>query len=520
MRNKKLIKSEVFLNKFVGLIILDGLGLSSQKENNAFYLAKTPYLDYLLANYPNTTLKASGLEVGLPKGQMGNSEVGHLNLGSGRIIDQYLTKINKSIDDETFFVNKQFLKSINHAKKHNSKIHLLGLISDGGVHSYLKHFESLLDLMKKHQVEDITYLHAFTDGRDTDPYSGLKYMQQILNYGFKVASVSGRYFALDRDNNWERINLVYNMLTSSQALIIKSPLEGIRNSYKEGVSDEFIKPFIIDKTGLIEDNDSVIFVNFRSDRIARLAVALSNSSMTSHFQTIGKQSFQGIKILKNLFVVSMTFYSPYVSGVVAFEADNLKNIYGEIISVNGLRQLRIAETEKYPHVTYFFDGGKEQKFLNVDNILVPSPKVKTYDLKPEMSAFLVAENATKAILSEKYQTMILNFANPDMVGHTGSLEATIKAVETVDQCLKEVIKAILKIGGIACVVSDHGNAEQMVDDAGKPHTAHTTNPVPFIVINKTCNLRTGYLCDVAPTLLELLDIPKPKEMKGNSLILN
>ncbi|WP_323847791.1 MAG: 2,3-bisphosphoglycerate-independent phosphoglycerate mutase [Phytoplasma sp.] len=508
------------MNKFVGLIILDGLGLSAKKENNAVYLAKTPYLDYLLANHPNTTLKASGLEVGLPEGQMGNSEVGHLNLGSGRVIDQYLTKINKSINDESFFLNEQFLKAINHVKQHNSKIHLLGLISDGGVHSYLPHFESLLDLMKKHQVEDRTYLHAFTDGRDTEPYSGIKYMQQILNYGFKVASVSGRYFALDRDNNWDRINLVYNMLTSHQASIIKSPLEGIRNSYTEGISDEFIQPFIVDEQGLIDDNDSVIFVNFRSDRIIRLAVALSNPSMTSHFQTIGKQSFQGNKLIKNIFLVTMTFYSQYVSGVVAFKSANLKNIYGEIISSHGLHQLRIAETEKYPHVTFFFDGGKEQNFLNVDNILVPSPKVKTYDLKPEMSAFIIVDKAKTAILSQKYQTMILNFANPDMVGHTGSLEATIKAVETVDKCLKEVVKVILKIGGIACVVADHGNAEQMVDDRGEPHTSHTTNLVPFILINKKCNLRTGSLCDVAPTLLELLEISKPQEMKGQSLILH
>ncbi|MGI3136447.1 MAG: 2,3-bisphosphoglycerate-independent phosphoglycerate mutase [Candidatus Phytoplasma vitis] len=508
------------MNKFVSLIILDGLGLSSKKENNAFHLAKTPYLDHLLANFPNTTLQASGQEVGLPEGQMGNSEVGHLNLGAGRVIDQYLNKINKSISTKSFFVNEAFLKAIKHAKKNNSKIHLLGLVSDGGVHSHLSHFESLLDLMREHKIEDRTYLHAFTDGRDTDPYSGLKYIEKILNYGFNLASVSGRYFALDRDNNWERINLVYNMLVSGKASLINSPLETIKNFYKKEITDEFIRPFIVDKNGLIDDNDSIIFVNFRSDRIMRLAVALSNPLMTLHFKSEGKRCFEGDKTLQNLCVVSMTPYSQYVSGTIAFKSESLKNIYGEVISNNKLRQLRIAETEKYPHVTFFFDGGKEQKFENVDNILVPSPKVATYDLKPEMSAFEIAKQAKKAILSRKYQTMILNFANPDMVGHTGSLESTIKAVEAVDTCLEKVVKAILEIGGIACIVADHGNAEQMKDERNKPHTAHTTNLVPFILVNSKFNLRSGSLCDVSPTLLELLGISQPIEMTGKSLILH
>ncbi|WP_238055120.1 2,3-bisphosphoglycerate-independent phosphoglycerate mutase [Candidatus Phytoplasma ziziphi] len=507
------------MNKFVSLIILDGLGLSSKKENNAFYLAKTPYLDHLFANFPNTTLKASGQEVGLPEGQMGNSEVGHLNLGAGRVIDQYLNKINKSIRNKSFFTNEAFLKAIKHAKTNNSKIHLLGLVSDGGVHSHLSHFESLLDLMIEHKIEDRTYLHVFTDGRDTDPYSGSQYIEKILNYGCQVASVSGRYFALDRDNNWERINLVYNMLVSGEGPLINSPLEGIKNFYKKEITDEFIPPFIVDKKGLIDDNDSIIFVNFRSDRVMRLAVALSNPLMTSHFKSEGKRCFEGKKLLKNLCVVSMTYYSQHVSGIIAFKSESLKNVYGEVISNNKLRQLRIAETEKYPHVTFFFDGGKEQKFENVDNILVPSPKVPTYDLKPEMSAFEVAEKAEKAILSRKYQTMILNFANPDMVGHTGSLEATIKAVEAVDKCLEKVVKAILEIGGIACIVADHGNAEQMKDERNEPHTAHTTNLVPFILVNSKFNLKSGSLCDVSPTLLELLEISQPIEMTGKSLIL-
>ncbi|WP_349401880.1 2,3-bisphosphoglycerate-independent phosphoglycerate mutase [Candidatus Phytoplasma solani] len=506
------------MNKFVALLILDGLGISESKKNNSFYLAKTPYLDYLLKNFCHTTLQASGESVGLPEGQMGNSEVGHLNLGAGRVVNQYLTQINKSIRDQSFFQNEKFLKAIEHAKKNNSKIHLLGLISEGGVHAHLSHFKALLDLMKKHQMADRTYLHAFTDGRDDDPHSGVKYIQKMLDYDFQIASVSGRYFALDRDNNWERINLVYDMLTLGKAPIVNSSVKGVEKSYQKGVTDEFIKPFIVNLDGLINDNDSLIFVNFRSDRMIRLATAFSNPKMTSYFQSPDKTPFEGKKIMQNLYTVNMTFYSQYVKGEIAFQPTTLKNIYGEVIANHGLHQLRIAETEKYPHVTFFFDGGKEENYPNMDKIVIPSPKVKTYDLKPEMSSFEITATAKKAILSQKYQTMILNFASPDMVGHSGSLHATIKAVEVVDQCLKEVITAILHIKGIACVVADHGNCEQMTDSKGNPHTAHTTNLVPFIIVGNKFKLRTGALSDVAPTLLELLDIPQPKEMTGTSLI--
>ncbi|AOF54808.1 phosphoglycerate mutase [Maize bushy stunt phytoplasma] len=505
--------------KFVGLIILDGLGLTDQKENNAFHLAKTPYLDYLLKNFPNTTLKASGEEVGLPQCQMGNSEVGHLNLGAGRVVYQSLTQINKAIRDKSFFTNKQFLQAIEHVKKNNSKMHLLGLISDGGIHSHLDHFKALFDLLKENNLANNTFLHAFTDGRDTSPHSGINYIKDLLDYGFNIASVVGRYYALDRDNNWDRINLVYNMLTSKQAPVIDWPLEKtIQNFYNQGITDEFITPFITNPNGLINDNDAVIFVNFRPDRAMRLATALSNPCATNAFCSEGKTNFCGTKLLNNLFLVTMTKYSAQVKSVVAFEKITLKNIYGEVIANLGMHQLRIAETEKYPHVTFFFDGGKELQLKNADRILIPSPKVKTYDLKPEMSALEITTHAKNAILSGKYDTLILNFANPDMVGHTGFLDATIKAIQTVDSCLKEVLNAIFAVKGKACIVADHGNAEQMKDNQGNPHTAHTTNLVPFIVTDKNVVLKPGSLCDVAPTMLDLLEIKKPQEMTGNSLI--
>ncbi|MBP5836014.1 2,3-bisphosphoglycerate-independent phosphoglycerate mutase [Candidatus Phytoplasma meliae] len=504
--------------KFVGLIILDGLGLSQKKENNAFYLAKTPYLDYLLKHYPHTTLKASGEAVGLPEGQMGNSEVGHLNLGAGRIVYQSLTQINKAIKDQSFFQNQAFLKAIAHVKKNNSKLHLLGLISLGGIHSHLNHFKALFDLSKQHGLEKKTYLHAFTDGRDASPYSGLNYLKECLDYGFQIASVSGRYYALDRDNNWDRLNLVYNMLTSQKAPFIADPLKEIQSCYQKGITDEFIKPFIVLPHGLIDDNDAIIFVNFRPDRAMRLATALSNPALTSAFCSPQKTNFTGDKVIHNLCLVTMTQYSKHVKGIVAFEKEALNNIYGEVIANSGLNQLRVAETEKYPHVTFFFDGGKELSLANADRVLIPSPHVATYDLKPEMSAFEITNCAKKAILSGKYQTLILNFANPDMVGHTGCLKATIQAIEAVDTCLQELVNIILSIGGKACILADHGNAEQMTDDKGNPHTAHTTNLVPLIVTDQTIALKQGSLCDVAPTLLALLNINKPQEMTGQSLI--
>lgn len=510
------------MNQFVALIILDGLGISKEKHNNAFYLSKTHYLDYLFKTYPHIQLEASGEAVGLPEGQVGNSEVGHLNLGAGRVVNQYLTQINKSIRNQSFFKNEKFLHAIQHAKRYKSKIHLIGLVSEGGLHSHLSHCQALLEIMKQNQMKEYTYLHVITDGRDSKPHSGINYCKQLLKEGFQIASVSGRFFALDRDNNWDRLNLVYDMLTLGNAPVVNSVIKKIEESYQKGITDEFIEPFIVNPNGLISDNDSLIFFNFRSDRIMRLSTAFSNpTKVTSVFQTHGKPPFESKKKLKNILTVNMVFYSQHDKGEIAFHKEELNNTYGQVIADNGLKQLRIAETEKYPHVTFFYDGGKEKNYPQMDKILINSPKVKTYDLKPEMSAFEVAAAAKKAILSKKYQTMILNFANPDMVGHTGSLEASIKAVEAVDKCLKEVVTSILNIDGIACIVSDHGNCEKMSDEKGNPYTAHTSNLVPFIIVNNQIHFKKnikGVLSDVAPTLLALLGLPQPKEMTGISLI--
>lgn len=503
---------------FIGLIILDGLGISRQKKNNAVLLAKTPYLDSLFKNYPHNTLVASGESVGLPEGQMGNSEVGHLNLGAGRIVNQSLNQINKAIKEKVFFKNESFLKVIKHVEAHNSKLHLVGMISDGGIHSHINHLMALLEIAQQNNLTKKTYLHAFTDGRDTSPKSGFNYVKQLLEKKVKISSIAGRYYAMDRDNNWERINLVYNMLVSGKALIIDSVVDYIEQSYRDDITDEFIKPAIVDIHGLIEDDDGVIFFNFRPDRIVRLATSLSNPTKTDIFITPGKTSFQGEKKLNNVLFATISPYSDSVKGMVAFQKEDLTNTFGEVVANYNLKQLRITETEKYPHVTFFFNGSQNIKLKGCDEILIPSPSVPTYDLKPEMSALEIAEKAKELILSKKYSTMVLNFANPDMVGHTGSLKAAISAVEATDKALEIVVEAILSVGGKAIIVSDHGNAEKMLDDKSSPHTAHTTNLVPIIITDENLSINKGSLCDVAPTLLELLKIPQPKEMTGKSLI--
>lgn len=505
---------------FVGLIIMDGYGLGNPKEDNAVYLAKKPNLDYLFNKYPNNTLKADGEVVGLPDGQMGNSEVGHLNLGAGRVVYQSLTRINVAIKDNSFFNNEAFLQAINHVKQNNSKLHILGLTSDGGVHSHLNHIIALNNLAIKHGLENKVYLHAFTDGRDTSQKGGYDYVKTLLDNGVNIATVAGRYYAMDRDNNWERLQLAYDNLTLGVGKHYNSALEGIESSYNNDITDEFIVPFVVDEKGLIEDNDAVIFANFRPDRAIRIATALSNPEDTSKYVTEGKPQFKLDHVLTNLFFVSMMHYNESVKGLIAFPLQTLNNLYGEVISKNGLRQLRIAETEKYAHVTFFFDGGKETDLKNSDRILVESPQVETYDLKPEMSAYEVKDRAVEAIKSKKYQTMILNFANPDMVGHTGSIPATIKAVETIDTCVGEVVEAIKSIGGVAIIIADHGNAEQMRDSEGNLHTAHTNNLVPIIITKEGIKISSGgALCDVAPTMLDLLGIDKPVEMTGKSLII-
>ncbi len=503
--------------KFAALIIMDGYGLAPASDSNSVSLAKKPFLDQLFKDYPNNTLKASGENVGLPEGQMGNSEVGHLNLGAGRVVFQSLTRINVAIKDGSFFKNKAFLDAIDHAKKNKSKLHIFGLISDGGVHAYPTHIKALHDLAVSKGITP--YLHAFMDGRDTPQVSGLGFLKDLIDYGIKVATVSGRYYAMDRDNNWDRIQLAFDNMVLGTGKHYKDALEGTQVSYDAGITDEFIIPFVVDQNGLVGDHDSIIFANFRPDRAIRIATAFSNPSEANTYHTEDKTSFDPKNAPKDIFFVSMMHYNKTVKGPLAYELQVLNNLYGEVVADAGLKQLRIAETEKYAHVTFFFDGGQERDLKGATRIVVESPKVATYDLKPEMSAYEVKDRAVEAIKSGKFDTMILNFANPDMVGHTGSIEATTKAVETVDQCTKEVVEAILSIGGVAIVLADHGNAEKMRSADGQPHTAHTTNLVPVLITKKDIKLGTGSLCDVAPTLLELLGLKQPKEMTGHSLII-
>ncbi|MCK9235056.1 MAG: 2,3-bisphosphoglycerate-independent phosphoglycerate mutase [Acholeplasmataceae bacterium] len=504
--------------RFTALIILDGYGLAEPSDSNAVYLAKTPFLDTLFQTYPTQTLRASGEAVGLPEGQMGNSEVGHLNLGAGRVVYQSLTRINVAIKDGSFFENEAFMKAIEHVKKHQSKLHILGLVSDGGVHSYPTHIKALNDFALSHGVTP--YLHAFMDGRDTPPTAGIDYIKDLIDSGMKVATVSGRYYAMDRDNNWGRIQLAYDNMVFGSGQKYENVYDGFKASYAAGVTDEFIIPFLVDETGLVQNHDAILFANFRPDRAIRLSVAFSNPKATKQFITPGKPAFDTTKALEDIFLVSMMHYHDLVKGPIAYGLQTLDDLYGEIIAENGLKQLRIAETEKYPHVTFFFDGGREMDLPGSKRILIESPKVATYDLKPEMSAYGVRDAAVKEILSGEFDTMILNFANPDMVGHTGSIPAAIKAVEAVDACAKDVIEAILSIGGVAIVLADHGNAEKMREADGSPHTAHTTNLVPVTITDHHVEIRDGgALCDVAPTLLELLDIPQPKAMTGHSLII-
>ncbi len=504
------------MKQFAGLIIMDGYGLAPASDSNAVSLANKPFLDNAFNIYPNNVLKASGEAVGLPEGQMGNSEVGHLNLGAGRVVYQSLTRINHAIKEGSFFKNQAFLDAIQYTKDHHSNLHIFGLVSDGGVHAYPTHIKALHDLAVKKGITP--YLHAFMDGRDTPTTAGKKYLKSLIDGGMKVATVSGRYYAMDRDNNWDRLQKAYDNMTQGTGKHYKDALSGIEASYNDDVTDEFIIPFVADEKGLIKDHDAIIFANFRPDRAIRIATAFSNPEGTSLYVTDGKPTFDTTKTVKDIFFVSMMHYNESVKGPIAFPLQTLTNIYGEVIEAAGLTQLRIAETEKYAHVTFFFDGGRERKFKGATRILVQSPKVATYDLKPEMSAFEVRDKAVEAIKSKQYDTMILNFANPDMVGHTGSIPAAIKAVETVDTCTKDVVEAILSIGGVAVIIADHGNADKMRDEYGQPHTAHTTNLVPIIVTDKDVTVETGALCDIAPTLLDILGVKQPKEMTGHSLI--
>ena len=503
--------------KLTMLMILDGYGINKNPKANAIKMAKTPVMDKLMKQNPNTTIKTSGLDVGLPDGQMGNSEVGHTNIGAGRIVYQELTRITKSIEDGDFFSIPEFSEAIENCKKNKSKLHIMGLLSDGGVHSHIRHLYALLELAKRKGFDDV-YVHCFLDGRDTPPASAESYIakleEKMAEKGVgKIASISGRFYAMDRDKRWERLQKAYDALVNGIGEKAGSAAKAIEDSYQKEVFDEFVLPTLIcngeEPIATIEKNDSVIFFNFRPDRAREITRALTDETF---------DAFETKKL--NLFYVCFTNYDETIKNVhIAFKKDELKNTFGEIVSKNGLTQLRIAETEKYAHVTFFFNGGEEKQYNGEERILVPSPKVETYDLKPEMSAFEVTDKLIEAIESEKFNVIILNYANSDMVGHTGNLDAAIAAVEAVDGCIGRVVEAVEKVGGVLLITADHGNSEQMIDyQTGEPHTAHTTNPVPLVLVGMDAKLKPGRLADLAPTMLDIMGIKKPEEMTGESLI--
>jgi 2,3-bisphosphoglycerate-independent phosphoglycerate mutase len=506
------------------LIIMDGYGLNPDPRDNAVHMADTPNLDGLMSRWPSTQIAASGMDVGLPEGQMGNSEVGHLNLGAGRIVYQEFTRVTKSIADGDFFENPAFLSCIDRVKATGKKLHLLGLVSPGGVHSHTDHAKAMIRLAKEKGLDQV-YLHAFMDGRDVPPESGKSYIEDMEAFmqkeGFgRIATVIGRYYAMDRDNRWERVQRAYQALVMGEGMAAVSAVSAMQKSYDAGVTDEFVEPVVICENGApvatIEEGDGVIFFNFRPDRAREIT------------RTFIMENFDGFERPKGYFpvhYVTLTQYDATFNGLVsvAYEPQSLDNTLGQVWSAAGLKQLRIAETEKYAHVTFFFNGGVEVPGEGEDRVLIPSPKVATYDLKPEMSAYEVADEAVKRVRSGAYDAMILNFANCDMVGHTGVLQAAIDAVEAVDACVGKVVDAIVQNGGSALVTADHGNADQMVDEeTGAPFTAHTTHPVPLILAGekfKDAKLKSGgRLADLAPTLLDMMGMEKPPEMTGESLI--
>ena len=503
------------------LMILDGYGLNKDCKGNAVCLGKTPVMDSLMKEYPFVEGYASGLQVGLPDGQMGNSEVGHLNMGAGRIVYQDLTKITKSIQDGDFFENKALLAACDNVKKNDSALHMFGLVSDGGVHSHIEHIYGVLELAKRQGIEKV-YVHCFLDGRDTPPASGKDYVAQLeskmseIGVG-KVASVMGRYYAMDRDNRWDRVEKAYNVLVKGEGNTCESATAGIQASYDAEVTDEFVVPTAVVENGApvatIKENDSVIFFNFRPDRAREIT------------RTFCDDAFDGFargERINTTFVCFTEYDVTIGNKQVAFVKEEIKNTFGQFLADNGMTQARIAETEKYAHVTFFFNGGVEEPNKGEDRILVKSPKVATYDLQPEMSAFEVCDKLVNAIKSDKYDVIIINFANPDMVGHTGVEAAAIKAVEAVDECVGRTVEAIKEVDGQMFICADHGNAEQLIDpETGDAFTAHTTNPVPFILVNAdpAYKLREGgCLADIAPTLIELMGMEQPKEMTGKSLL--
>ena len=508
-------------DKVTMLMILDGFGDNKNKEGNAIKIANTPNIDKLMKKYPNTDIFTSGLHVGLPEGQMGNSEVGHTNIGAGRIVYQELTRITKSIEDGDFFSNQELIAAIENCKKNHSKLHILGLVSDGGAHSHIRHLYGLLELAKRRDFEDV-YVHCFLDGRDTPPASAegyiVKLQEKMKEKGVgKIASISGRFYSMDRDKRWQRVQKCYDALVNGEGIKANSAEKAIEDSYQKEVFDEFVEPTVICNNGepiaKIEENDSVIFFNFRPDRAREITRAIVDKDFNE---------FETKKM--NVYFVCFTSYDETMPNVhIAFKKETLHNTFGEVVSKAGLTQLRIAETEKYAHVTFFFNGGEEKQYPGEDRILVPSPKVETYDQKPEMSAYEVTDKVVEALENDKYDVVILNFANTDMVGHTGSLEAAIKAVEAVDECVGRIVKVIEEKKGNLIITADHGNAEQMIDyKTGEPHTAHTTNPVPIVLITDNPDYKlkeNGKLADLAPTMLDLMGLEKPEEMTGESLLI-
>lgn len=505
------------------LMILDGYGWNPNPFGNAIAAAHKPNIDKLFAAYPHTTLGASGLSVGLPDGQMGNSEVGHLNMGAGRIVYQDLTRISKSIQDGDFFGNKALLSAVEHAKKRNSAFHIMGLLSDGGVHSHMTHLYALIDLAVKEGLKKI-YIHAFLDGRDVPPKSAGNYIQALEHYLAekqvgKIATICGRYYAMDRDNRFERVQEAYDALTLGAGELAATPMQGLESAYEQNMTDEFVKPVVMvdglnRPIGLIQEHDSIVMYNFRPDRAREITRCFVDSSFSG---------FERDQIFEDLCYICMTQYDASMPGVtLAYPPERLSNTLGEYLSSLGLKQLRIAETEKYAHVTFFFNGGVEAPNEGEERILIPSPKVSTYDLQPEMSANEVTDSVLKAISEDTFDVIILNFANPDMVGHTGVFPAAVKAIETLDQCIPKIFDAIKLRGGQIIMTADHGNCDYMLDEDGNAVTAHSLNPVPFLISSDTpLKLREdGALADIAPTLLELMELPQPKEMTGKSLILH
>ena len=502
--------------RLVMLVIMDGYGIREVEDGNAIAGAKKPNLDYLFNKYPNTTIGASGEAVGLPDGQMGNSEVGHLNIGAGRVVFQSLTRVNIACREKTLDKVPAIDNAINHAIKNNSTLHIMGLMSDGGVHSHIDHIIYLMNTAIERGVKNV-YVHSFLDGRDVPPQSAKEFLAQLDQArvkGVELGVVSGRYYAMDRDKNYDRIQLAYDALVKGAAPI-KGLLSGIDDSYAEGVTDEFVKPYIVTEGSNIKENDAVIFANFRPDRAIQMSIALTNPTKAVSDKSVLKDYVE----FNNLCFVQMMLYSADVKGDIAFGLQELNNKYGEVIANSGLKQLRIAETEKYAHVTFFFDGGEDIELEGADRILVASPAVATYDLKPEMSAYEVTEKVLEAIKSEKYDTIILNYANCDMVGHTAVYDAAVKAVEAVDECVGKVYQAVKEVNGTLILTADHGNADMIWDENKNPFSAHTTSVVPFLITDESVVLhKTGNLGDITPTMLELLEIEKPAEMTGKSMI--